>query len=342
MIAKIAVSAANFSIDKPYSYAVPADMVLQPGLRVMVPFGRSNRHTEGVVLSVSDGDKAGLKQVTSCLDETPVLSGRMLQLAAFMRERYFSTFFDCIRVMLPAGLWFQTKDTYALTDDLSWQEKSIRQADAIAVLQLLRDCGGDVPLVTADGHLDIFLNGGMADGVLPALDFGYDHDILPVHFDAVGKLAPQVPQFHLEHWIGAFSHWDAPVLRYPAEDAAREVSQQLAQGIDFNLYMFHGGTNFGFFNGANHTADDPENRIKNRYEPDITSYDYDAPLTEWGECTPKYFAIQKEMERHLGKTLPKPARVPLQNIGAVQLNAYAPLFENLENIWDEYEVYDKE
>ncbi|MBQ6832650.1 MAG: beta-galactosidase [Oscillospiraceae bacterium] len=198
--------------------------------------------------------------------------------------------------------------------------------------KLLRDCGGDVPLVTADGHLDIFLNGGMADGVLPALDFGYDHDILPVHFDALGKLAPQVPQFHLEHWIGAFSHWDAPVLRYPAEDAAREVSQQLAQGIDFNLYMFHGGTNFGFFNGANHTADDPENRIKNRYEPDITSYDYDAPLTEWGECTPKYFAIQKEMERYLGKTLPKPAQVPLQNIGAVQLNAYAPLFENLENI----------
>ena len=142
MIAKIAVSAANFSIDKPYSYAVPAGLDLQPGLRVMVPFGRSNRHTEGVVLSVAEGSEQGLKMVASCLDETPVLSSRMLQLAAFMRERYFCTFFDCIRAMLPAGLWFQTKDTYALTDDLSWQEKSIRQADAIAVLQLLRDCGG--------------------------------------------------------------------------------------------------------------------------------------------------------------------------------------------------------
>ena len=142
MIAKIAVSAANFTIDKPYSYAVPTSMLLQPGQRVMVPFGRSNRHTEGVVLSIEDGDATGLKQVVSCLDEEPVLSMSMLQLAAFMRNRYFATFFDCMRVMLPAGLWFQSKDTYTLTEDKSWQEKSIRQADAIAILQLLADCGG--------------------------------------------------------------------------------------------------------------------------------------------------------------------------------------------------------
>ena len=142
MIAKIAVSAANFAIDKPYSYAVPAAMTLQPGLRVMVPFGRSNRHTEGVVLSVTDGDTSGLKLVASCLDEAPVVSAVMLQLAAFMRERYFCTFFDCLRVMLPAGLWFQSKDIYALTEDLSWQEKTIRQADAMIILQLLQNCGG--------------------------------------------------------------------------------------------------------------------------------------------------------------------------------------------------------
>ena len=142
MIAKIAVSAANFAIDKPYSYQIPETMELQPGQRVMVPFGRSNRHTEGVVLSVEEGSPAGLKPVSSILDDTPVLSRRMLQLAAFMRERYFCTFFDCIRVILPAGLWFQSKDTYTLTEDLSWQGKSIRQADAVAILQLLADCGG--------------------------------------------------------------------------------------------------------------------------------------------------------------------------------------------------------
>ena len=142
MIAKIAVSAANFSIDKPYSYKIPEAMELQPGLRVMVPFGRSNRHTEGVVLSVEADSEKGLKSVASVLDDAPVLSLRMLQLAAFMRQRYFCTFFDCLRVMLPAGLWFQSKDTYTLTEDRSWQEKSIRQADAAVILRLLLDCGG--------------------------------------------------------------------------------------------------------------------------------------------------------------------------------------------------------
>ena len=142
MIAKIAVSAATFAIDKPYSYAIPETMMLQPGLRVMVPFGRSNRHTEGVVLAVENAAANGLKQVAAVLDEAPVLSMQMLQLAAFMRERYFCTIFDAIRVMLPAGLWFQSKETYTLTDDRSWQEKTIRQADAMTLLQLLADCGG--------------------------------------------------------------------------------------------------------------------------------------------------------------------------------------------------------
>ena len=142
MIAKIAVSAANFAIDKPYSYAVPEAMSLQPGLRVMVPFGRSNRHTEGVVLSLEEGSEAGLKMIAAVLDETPVLSMHMLQLAQFMRSRYFCTFFDAVRTMLPAGLWFQSKDTYALTEDRSWQEKSIRRADAAILLRLLQDCGG--------------------------------------------------------------------------------------------------------------------------------------------------------------------------------------------------------
>ena len=141
MIAKIAVSAANFAIDKPYSYAVPEGMRLQPGLRVTVPFGRSNRHTEGVVLGVEEGSAAGLKPVVEALDEEPVLTMAMLQLARFMQERYFCTFFDATRVMLPAGLWFQSKDMYALTEDRSWQEKSIRQADAAILLRLLADCG---------------------------------------------------------------------------------------------------------------------------------------------------------------------------------------------------------
>ena len=142
MIAKIAVSAANFAIDKPYSYFIPQGMELSAGMRVMVPFGRSNRHVEGVVLSVEEGSREGIKAVERSLDEEPVLSSTMLRLAAFLRERYFCTFFDAIRVMLPAGLWFRSKDTYGLTEDLSWREKTLRQPDALSILQFLWDCGG--------------------------------------------------------------------------------------------------------------------------------------------------------------------------------------------------------
>ena len=143
MIAKIAVSAANFAIDKPYSYFVPADMTLLPGMRVQVPFGRSNRSCEGIILSVEPGSNEGLKPVAGCLDSEPMLSGHMLRLAAFLRERYFCTFYDAARAMLPAGLWFQTKETYCLTEDKSWQDKKLRVPGAAPVLQMLTEFGGE-------------------------------------------------------------------------------------------------------------------------------------------------------------------------------------------------------
>ena len=145
MIAKIAVSAANFAIDKPYSYRIPEGMTLSAGIRVMVPFGRGNRRTEGVVLSVEAGSAENLKTVERKLDDEPMLTEHMLRLAAFLRERYFCTFYDAIRTILPAGLWFKTKDSYRLTEDLSWQEKSIRQPDALKILHFLQDMGGEAP-----------------------------------------------------------------------------------------------------------------------------------------------------------------------------------------------------
>ena len=142
MIAKIAVSAANFAIDKPYSYAVPEEMTLQPGMRVTVPFGRGNRRCEGVVLAVEAGSTEDLKAVEARLDEEPVVSQTLLRLAAFVRERYFCTFYEAIRAMLPAGLWFQTKETYTLTEDRSWKEKTLRNPHALSLLNLLESLGG--------------------------------------------------------------------------------------------------------------------------------------------------------------------------------------------------------
>ena len=143
MIAKIAVSAATFAIDKPYSYRVPEGMEVAVGMRVLVPFGAGNRRTEGVVLSVEADSHETLKSVDRCLDEQPVLDRYMLQMAAFLRERYFCTFYDAIRAVLPAGLWYRTKDTYRLTDERSWKEKKLKNEDAAAILQLLENCGGE-------------------------------------------------------------------------------------------------------------------------------------------------------------------------------------------------------
>ena len=142
MIAKVAVAAANFAIDKPYSYYVPENLTVRPGQRVMLPFGRANKRTEGIVLTVEEGSADKLKAIERCLDEEAVLTESQLRLAAFLRERYFCTFFDAIRVMLPAGLWFRTKLTVTLTEDRSWKEKTLRKEDARAVLELLENMGG--------------------------------------------------------------------------------------------------------------------------------------------------------------------------------------------------------
>ena len=142
MIGKIAVSAANFAIDKPYSYWIPRDMTLAPGQRVTVPFGRGNRRAEGVVLSVEEGSPEGLKTVEAVLDENPLLSPLQLRLAAFLRERYFCTFYDACRAILPAGLWFDTRASYSLTETREWKEKTIRKPGAAEILRLMEQLGG--------------------------------------------------------------------------------------------------------------------------------------------------------------------------------------------------------
>ncbi len=143
MIGKIAVAAAVFAIDKPYSYRIPEGMTLLPGHRVQLPFGRANKMTEGIVLSVEDGDGAGLKAISRPLDDDPLLTRHQLQLAAFLRERYFCTFFDAVRAMLPAGAWFHTKVTFSMTENRAWKTASIRKEGAVAVLELLEALGGE-------------------------------------------------------------------------------------------------------------------------------------------------------------------------------------------------------
>lgn len=164
-VARIAVAAATYAIDKPYSYAIPAGMTLAPGQRVQVSFGRGRRRSEGIVLTVESADTENLKLVEQTLEDTPALSPYQLKLAAFLRERYFCTFFDAARVMLPAGLWFRSKNTYALTEDTAWQEKPPRKSGALPVLQAIRDSGGSLD----DKGLEKQFTAEMLDDVLPYL-----------------------------------------------------------------------------------------------------------------------------------------------------------------------------
>ncbi len=118
-IAKIAVAAATYAIDKPYDYLVPDDLVcsLQIGMRVAVPFGAGSRVSDGIVLAIAQQrhpEHIRLKAIFTQLDEQPLLTPDFLKLALWMRERYFCTVYDAARVMLPAGLWYSLKDCWKI------------------------------------------------------------------------------------------------------------------------------------------------------------------------------------------------------------------------------------
>ena len=117
-VAKVAVSAVPFTVDRPFDYAIPEQLKEQavPGTRVIVPFGRGNRRREAVILSVQESSqRETLKYVDSVLDTQPVLSKEHLKLALWMRDRCFCTVYDAIHAMLPAGMWY--KDGVRKTTD---------------------------------------------------------------------------------------------------------------------------------------------------------------------------------------------------------------------------------
>ena len=150
-VAKIALSAATFAIDRPYSYRVPPALagVLQPGMRVLVPFGTGNRTSEGLVLSVEEAEGGKLKEIVTLLDETPVLTPQGIQLALWMRERFFCTVYAAALTMLPTGLWYVLKESYALApgiDRETWETQTEGRPRAHRILTLLQANGGRAAL----------------------------------------------------------------------------------------------------------------------------------------------------------------------------------------------------
>lgn len=156
-VAKIALAAATYAIDKPYSYRVPEETAsfLRKGMRVLVPFGAGNRRVEGIVLALdqeedrSSPQKRKLKSILAVLDEEPVLEEEHIKLALWMRERFFCTVYEAARAMLPAGLWFSLRDAYQIAPGIDREasyEAAGRSDAAKRVLELIWASGGSAEL----------------------------------------------------------------------------------------------------------------------------------------------------------------------------------------------------
>ncbi|MDY3940885.1 MAG: beta-galactosidase family protein [Eubacteriales bacterium] len=166
-----------------------------------------------------------------------------------------------------------------------------------AVVDIYRECGVDCLLFTSDGACDWMLNGGTLPEFLSVANFGsrakMNFDILN-DFRRKGNRS-MGPTMCGEFWSGWFDHWYEEHHVRPTSEIIDCFREMLDYGASLNFYMFHGGTNFGFTNGANHTG---------VYQPTITSYDYNAPLTEAGDITPTYLAMRALVEEYEGIKLP--------------------------------------
>lgn len=192
-------------------------------------------------------------------------------------------------------------------------------------LEYLRDGfirrGIDVPLFTSDGTSEDDLLDGTVDGCLATLNFG---SRVEENFKAHDKLFPDMPKMCMEMWNGWFDAWgDDKHHTTSAEDYSQVVDDMLKRG-SLNMYMFIGGTNFGFTSGANHYE---------KFAPDVTSYDYDAMLSECGDVTPKYYAVRDVIKKYVDEPLPEvPANREKKAYGKVTLTERAGFFESLEKL----------
>ncbi|MDF2961963.1 MAG: beta-galactosidase [Paenibacillus sp.] len=192
-------------------------------------------------------------------------------------------------------------------------------------LEYLRDAmtlrGVDVLLFTSDGPTDAMLQGGMVPGILETVNFGSQ----PVEaFTKLREYQPDGPLMCMEYWNGWFDHWGEEHHTRDAQDVADVFGQMLQAGASVNFYMFHGGTNFGFFSGANYGE---------KFEPTITSYDYHVLLDESGTPTEKFYAVRSMLERYenIGEcVLPEP--ILRRGYGSLALTEYCSLFDNLESL----------
>ena len=195
--------------------------------------------------------------------------------------------------------------------------------------KLTRDCGIDCLLFTSDENTNNMISGGSLPDIYKVLNFGSRSRTA---FNVLKGFENDGPNMCGEFWCGWFDHWRDKHHTRNSLEIVNEIKGFIDNGASFNIYMFHGGTNFGFTAGANHNQG-------HGYEPTVTSYDYCAMLTEWGDYTPAYHAVRKLLCEKQGIEPPElPESPKLQSIGKVELTETASLFENLDNIGEKHHV----
>ena len=182
---KVAVSAAPYSIDKPYSYLVPESLAAAavPGVRVMVPFGRGNKESEGLILArVQEPKLPGSKAIRQILDPEPVLDKAGIDLALWMRGRYFCTVFEAVKTILPAGLWYGLREIWSLAmEPETARSTAVGIPGAWQVLDLLEKQGGKADIRV--------LRDALGDGAEKPLKAMKKAKILTCETDAKRKIA---------------------------------------------------------------------------------------------------------------------------------------------------------
>ena len=190
----------------------------------------------------------------------------------------------------------------------------------------IRDClrgiyGDKLALFQCDWSSNFEKNG--LDDLVWTMNFGtganIDHE-----FARLKKLRPNAPLMCSEFWSGWFDKWGANHETRPAKDMVDGMDEMLSKGISFSLYMTHGGTSFGHWAGANSPG----------FAPDVTSYDYDAPINEYGGTTEKFFQLRKMMQKYSDKPLPAiPARpANMINIPAFELRERADILLGADSL----------
>lgn len=188
-----------------------------------------------------------------------------------------------------------------------------------AVQNLWLKNGVDVPFYTADGPTPHMLEAGS----LPGCAIGLDSDTKQADYDEALKLNYNTPIFSSETYPGWLTHWKEKYAKPDTSALLKEVRYLLDNKRSINFYVIHGGTNFGFWAGAN--AFNPT-----QYQPDLTTYDYDAPINEQGQPTPKYFALRNLISKYVSYKIPDVPLAPAaMEIPEIRMTVKTSIWSNL-------------